>query len=186
MTSRCKRPRKPQRKPNPRAAEESFSKVSAGSFSASLSSAFGQVCVVVRRHRIDRRENDGFRFLVARQRILSRVGDVGDRISNGDVADGLDIGDHIAHRARCELVRLDPFELQQADFFDVVLLSRVHQADGLFWCERAFLDAAQHDDAAISIILSVEDQRLRRVFRVPRGCWELLHDGFEKLVYPLP
>ena len=60
----------------------------------------------------------------------------------------------------------------------------MHEADGLAGAQRALEDPAQHDDAAVRVVLGVEDERLQRGFRVALRRGELRDDAFEKVVDP--
>jgi hypothetical protein len=102
--------------------------------------------------------------------------------AHGDVPDGLDVGDDVAHRSRRELRRLHPLQLEQPHLLDFVLLARVHQADALPRPDGAVGHPAEHHHPSIGVVLGVEDERLERGLGIPLGRRELVDDGLEQLV----
>jgi hypothetical protein len=129
----------------------------------------GQVLVVVGGHRIDGGEDHRLGFLVAGQRLRSRPLGGGDGVADGDVPHRLDAGDDIAHGTGGELTGLDLLELEHTHLLDLVFLLRVHQADGLAGLQGPLLDPAEHDHAAVGVVLGVEDQGLERRLGVALG-----------------
>ncbi len=63
-----------------------------------------------------------------------------------------------------------------------MLLVRVHEVDLLSRPQAAFLDATVQDDAAVSVVLGVEQQRTRRSPGVPFRPGQFGDDRFEHLL----
>ena len=66
-----------------------------------------------------------------------------------------------------------------SDFNDVERRTGRHHADGVAGTDGALLDADIDDDAAIAVIIAVENERLQRLFVVARGGGNVPDDRFE-------
>ena len=91
MISRCSRPRKPQRKPKPSAAEVSISKEKLASLRRSLAIASRRFLEVGGVDREEAAEHDRLHRLEARQRLRGGRLVVGDGVADARVGDLLDL-----------------------------------------------------------------------------------------------
>ena len=115
----CNRPRKPQRKPKPRASLDLRLELEAGIVDRELVERVAQLLEVLAVGRIQAAEDHPLRLLVAGQRGgRFAVGD-GDRVADVDVAQRLDVADDVADLAGRELFAADAprRELAQLDHF---------------------------------------------------------------------
>jgi hypothetical protein len=78
------------------------------------------------------------------------------RVADHDVADRFDAGQNVAHGTGAQLGHRLALQAQQPDLFDLVLFSRIHQADRPFGAERSVLDPAGERDTAIRVVRGVE------------------------------
>ena len=89
----------------------------------------------------------------------------------------LDGGGEVAHLARPEAVAgLHAQGQQMAAFDDLINGAGGHHLHLLARAEGSLHDPEVDDDAAVRVILAVEDQRLQRRIRVPLGGRHVLYD----------
>ncbi len=120
MISRCSRPRKPQRKPKPSAAEVSGSKSKLASLRRSFASAVAQMLEIGGVGREQAAEHDRLHRLEAGQRRRGGAALLGDGVADAAVGHGLDAGGDEADLAGAELVDLHRFRREDADALDLV------------------------------------------------------------------
>ncbi len=77
-------------------------------------------------------------------------------------------------------------EAEDAGLLHLVRGAVPPEADGLPGLEPALVHAHVHDDAAVDIVVRVEDERLQRLFRVSLRRGHSLHDGLAQLVHARP
>ena len=182
----CSRPRKPQRKPKPRAADVSGSRENEASLRRSLSSASRRSVVAGRIGREDPGEHHRLGRLEAGQRRRARVAGLGDRVADARIGDLLDGGGEEADLARAELGPLARERREHADRLDLVLAARRHEAHLLLRAQHAVDDAHQDHDAAVGVVPAVEQQHAQRRLGIAHGRRQLRDDRLEDLVDPLP
>ena len=119
MTSRCSRPRKPQRKPKPSAAEVSISWLK-GVVQGELFDGVAQVFEFGGVHGEEAAEDDRLRGFEAGQRLGRSLFFVGDRIADAGVADLFDRGGEEADFAGAELGDVLALGFEHADAVDMV------------------------------------------------------------------
>ena len=174
-------PRKPQRKPKPRASDVSGSKVKLASLSESFCSAVRRssnwLWVAGKRPQ----KTTGHGLLVTGQGLEGRGAGVGDGVADPDVGEALDIGDDVADLPDPQLVAGDGVGAEPAEPLDLVLGLAGHQADLLAALDAAVDDADVGDHALVVVELRVEDQRPERGVDLPRGGRDALDQGPEQL-----
>ena len=179
MTSRCSRPRKPQRKPKPRAAEVSISKREGGVVEGEFVDGVAQVFEFGGVDGEEAAEHHRLRRFEARQRGVGALLLVGDGVADAGVADLFDRGGEEADFAGAEFVDIVHLRAEHAEAVDVV--------DGAGWHHRMrspFLitpvdDADQDDDAEIAVIPAVDQHRLQRRVAVALGGGQAGDDGLQ-------
>ena len=128
----------------------------------------------VRVHHVDRRAVAGehlhLRPLVDRH-----------RVADAHVAEVLDVRDEVADLAGPELAAARHLGREAADLDRLVGLLGAHHVDELALADRAVDHAQVHDDAAVLVVLGVEDQRAQRVVGLALGRRDLLDDLVEQL-----
>ena len=96
----CRRPRKPQRKPNPSASEVSGSQVEGGVVEGELLERLTEVVVAIGVEREEPAEDHRLHLPVALERLGRRVEARGERVADAQLGDVLEAGDHVADLAR--------------------------------------------------------------------------------------
>ncbi len=107
---------------------------------------------------------------------------VGDGIADGDVVDGFDVGDDKADLAGGEGIDGGGAGGEFAEVGDVEEGVLAHHADALGFDEGAVDDADVDDDAAVVVVLGVEDEGLEGGVGGAFGGREAGDDGFEEFV----
>jgi hypothetical protein len=153
----CSRPRKPQRKPNPRAAE----------FAALDGEEAGED------HRLDR--------AVAFERRLGRPGGVGHRVPDAAIGDRLQARGQVADLAGAEQVDGGHTRAEDAQLEQVGGDSGLHHPHPLVGTQGAVDQPDVGDDPLVSVVVGVEDHRPRRRFGVPGRGGHQAHDRFQDL-----
>ncbi len=105
--------------------------------------------------------------LVARERFGGGIVGERDRVADVEVAERLDVGDHVADVADVERPRLAHVRLEHADLGRLVDASMRHRHEARAGFELAVDDAHVRDDAAIGIELRIEDQPAQLVLASP-------------------
>ncbi len=155
-------PKKPQRKPKPRATELSGSKVREASLSWSFSRASRRSGYLAAVLGVDAAVDHGLGRAIAGQRLGGGVFGVGDGVAHLGVLDVFDGGGEIAHLTGLEGVRrLVAQGLEISALQTGILASGGHHAHRLAPADGALLDAEEHHHAYIGVVLAVEDQRLK-------------------------
>jgi hypothetical protein len=170
MISRCNSPRKPQRKPKPRAAEAQFAHRRAQSFKI----------VGVDRKQPAEHHRDG--RLETRQHLGDRLLVVGDGVAHPGVGHFLDRGRDKADFAGAEFFDLLHLRREEAGALDLIGGVGAHHADALALFQHAVDDANQHHHAEIDVVPAVDQKRLQRGVAVAGRRRQPVHDGFEHLV----
>ena len=127
--------------------------------------------------RVDAAVHHGLHRPVAGQRLRRGSGCVGDRVAHPGILHILDRGGEVAHLAGLELIAgLHAQGQQVAALDDLVSGAGGHHLHLLARADAALHDAEVDDDAAVRVILAVEDQGLQGRLRVPLGGRDVLHD----------
>ena len=116
--------------------------------------------------------------LVALQRVGRGVTGLGDRVADIDIAERLDVGDHVADVTQFERFGLAHLRLEDADLGALVDLLLGHRHEAHARAQRAVDHADVRDDAAIRIELRVEDESAQIVVDA-LGRRNAVHDRFE-------
>ena len=161
MISRCRRPRKPQRKPKPSAADELHLVGEAGVVEAQPPHRGAQILELRRVDREQAAEHHRLRRLEARQRRRGAPPRPGDGVADAGVRHLLDLRRDVADLARPEAVGVLHLGPEDADAVDLVIGVRAHHGDLGAGLERAVDDPHQHDDAEIGVVPAVDEERLQ-------------------------
>ena len=114
-----------------------------------------------------------------------RAGGVGDRLTDASLGDGLHAGDQITDLARAQLLDRLVVRRADADLLDVVDTPRLPQPDLHVLAERAVDDSDGVHDAAVLVVVGVEDERPERGVRIAARRWDAVDDGVEELGHTL-
>ena len=181
MISRWSRPRKPQRKPKPSAAEVSISQVKLASLRRSLPIAARRSSNLAASTGKRPQNTTGWTSRKPGRASRCRLALVGDGVADGAVGDRLDRGGEEADFARPEFVDVDQLAgAEDADAVELVVRAGLHHLDLLLLLQRAIDDADDDDDAEIEIVVGVDQQRLERLVGI--ACLRRRQagdDGFE-------
>ena len=169
MISRCSRPRKPQRKPKPSAAEDLHLVGEAGVVEAQLADRRAQILEIGGVDRKQAAEHHRLRRLEAGQRLGAGLLVVGDGVADAGVGHLLDLRGDEADFAGTKRRDILHFGLEDADLVDLVMGVGAHHLDLLALLQRSVEDAHQHDDAEIGVVPAVDQQRLQRRVLVALG-----------------
>ncbi len=168
MISRCRRPRKPQRKPKPSAAELSVFEREAGVVEAQTRHGIAQILEVRRIDREQTAEHHRLRRLEARQRLRRRVLLVGHGIADARVGHFLDRRREEAHLAGPQLRQHFLLRAEDADALHLIVAAGGHHLHLLAALEHALFDAHQHHDAEIGVVPAIDEHGLERLVGVAR------------------
>ena len=127
----CSRPRKPQRKPKPKAAEFSGSKLIAESLICNFFERLAQLVDVLALDGVEAAEDDGLHLLVSRERLGGGGGGVRYSVSDVRLVYRLYARADEADLAGAEAVDLHHVRLEYAHLVELVRLARRHEADCL-------------------------------------------------------
>ena len=123
--------------------------------------------------------------LVARQGFAGRALLVRDRVAHAHLRHVLDAGDDVADLPGLEPVGRLHLGPEVAELLDLRVLVGAHEADELALGEAAVDDAHVGDDAAVLVVLAVEDERARRRVDVSLRRRRPRHDRVEDGVHAL-
>ena len=180
--SRCSRPRKPQRKPKPRAALDLRLEVERRVVQPQLGEQFAQLLELGGVGREQAAEHHRHRGLEARQHLGRGLAVVGDGVAHLAVGDGLDAGDDEADLARPQLGHVLGLGREHADLVEIVGGGGRHHADAQALPQHAVLHPHQGDDAEIGVVPAVDQQRLQGRVAVALGRRQALDHGFQQVV----
>ncbi len=124
--------------------------------------------------------------LVAGQGLAGRTPPVGDRVADAHLRHVLDAGDNVADLAGLEPLGRRHARTEGPELLDLGALAGAHQGDQLAPVEVPVDHAHIGDDAAVLVVLAVEDERAGWRRRVALGRRRPLHHRLEHLVHPLP
>ena len=132
---------------------------------------------------VDAAVDHGLGRTIAGQRFCRRILYAGDCIAYAGVPDVLDGGGEVAHLTGTQLaagVQTDGQHM--AAFHHLVDCPAGHHLHVHTGLDTAFHDSHQNNDAAVGVILGVEDQRLQRSVFVPGGSGHVLDDVLQHCV----
>ncbi len=142
-----------------------------------------QVGVMRAVRRVNAAEHHGLRGPVAGQRLVGGAGCEGDRVAHARLLHRLDGSGNIADLPGGKAVRrLHAGGVQKADLHHGELAAHRHHPDDVARSDHAVLDADVDDDAAVGIVIRIEDQRLQRRVLVALRRRDVPHDLFHHLV----
>ncbi len=154
----------------------------AGVIQAELLQLFAQILEIGGVDRIHAAENHLLRLLITGERLGRRVIRFGDRVADVHRAQFFLAGDDVTHLAGPERVAGNHVRTELAQFENLVRGPRAHKAHFLARLQRTFLHAHIGDDAAIGVVLAVEDECPQRGGRAPRRCRDFFDDRLEDVV----
>ena len=163
--SMWRRPRKPQRKPKPRAIETLGLEGEAGVVEVQLLHRVAEERVVLAGDRVDAGEDEALGRLVAGERLARRAGRVRHRVADLGVADALEPGRDVADLAGRQQLHGHELGPEDAQLEDLRLGAGAHQADPLVLVERPGGEPDVRDDALVLVVVGVEDEALERRLR---------------------
>ena len=150
-----------------------------------LLDALAQVLEVVAVDRVQAAEHHRLRIAVAGQG-LGRAAERGrDRLTAAGLADQLDAGDQVADLARTELLDRRRHRAAHADLDDLVVGLGLHEQHLVGTGHAAVHHPHAGHDAAVLVVLAVEDERLQRRVRIAGRGRDALDDGVEQLAHAL-
>ena len=103
-----------------------------------------------------------------------------DGITDLDLRRSLDTGNDISHIAAADLLCRRQPHFQHTDFVSDIFLSGIEELDLVTGMDNSVLDLEICDNASERVEHRVENQCLKRCFRVSFRCRNLLHDGIQK------
>ena len=148
---------------------------------AELLERVAQVGELVAVDRVQPAEHHRLGLAVALERLGGRAGGVGDRLAGAGLAHVLDAGDEVAGLAGTERGDRRVVGAADADLVGVVDGAGLHEPQPAAGLERAGHHPHRRHDAAVAVVVRVEDERLQRIRRVAGGRRDVLDDGVEQL-----
>ena len=125
-------------------------------------------------------EHHGVHLAVAGERRCRGTVGKRHRVAHARLAHRFDGGGDIADLARTQPVaRIEPAGAHMPDLDDIKGRAGRHHADAVTGADDALLDADIDDDAAVAVIIAVENERPEGFFIVARGGGNVPDDRFE-------
>ena len=147
-----------------------------------LLEALAQRLEVVAVDREQAAEDHRLRVVVAVERLGRAVGERRDRLAAACLGDGLDAGDQVADLARTELGNRRRHRPADTDLDRLLRRAGLHEHQLRPVGQAAVHHPDRADDAAVLVVLAVEDQRLQRCVGVALRRGNPLADSVEQLV----
>ena len=144
-----------------------------------------ELAVFVGGHRIDRAEHHGTGLAVSGQRGPGGTLRFRHGVPDRDFLDPLDAADGVTDRPGGEHVHRFPAEPQQPDLFHHVVAVAAHEPHPVSRPHFAVHHPDEQHDAAVGVVLGVEDERPQGIGRIAARRGHALHHGVEDLLDPL-
>src|SRR3974390_1429530 len=160
MISRCNSPRKPQRKPKPRAAEVSISKEKLASLSRNFPIAARRLSKSSASTGNRPQNTTGIAGLNPGNISITGFPVVGNGVADAGVGHFLDRGGNETDLAGAQFLDLLHLRGKKADALDLVSRVGAHHPDALTFLQHAVDDPNQHHHAEIDVIPAVDQKRL--------------------------
>ena len=125
--------------------------------------------IVLATDRVDAREHEAIRLLVAREGFVRRPRHGRDGVADLGVADALEPGRDIADLARDQVPDGHELRPEDAELERVGLGATPHQTDRVAVTDRPLGEADVDDHALVRVVVAVEDQGLQRFRGVALG-----------------
>ncbi len=180
MISRCSRPRKPQRKPKPSAADDLRLEMEARVVEAQLGQALAQLLEFRRVGREEAAEHHRHAGLEARQG-GGGPALLGDGVADLAIGHFLDAGGDEADLAGAQRRQLLMLGREDADLVHLMGRAGRHHADLHPGLEHAVLHPHQDDDAEIGVVPAVDQQGLERGVCLARGRRQARDQGLQHI-----